>query len=148
MTADIANKLAKQLAALDASLMITVSRRTGKENEAILREALNDKEHCFFWDGTGENPYFAMLALADHIIVTGDSASMLSEACTTGKPVYMIPLEPKGDKPIRRIDKLHAKLQDLGCLKKFDGKLESWDYTPLKDAAAVAKEIKKRIKDK
>ena len=35
------------------------------------------------------NPYFAMLAYADYIYVTGDSHSMLSDAVATGKPVYV-----------------------------------------------------------
>ena len=39
------------------------------------------------WDGTGDNPYFAYLALADALLVTADSVSMVSEAAATGKPV-------------------------------------------------------------
>jgi mitochondrial fission protein ELM1 len=38
------------------------------------------------------NPYLAFLALADVIIVTGESESMLAEAAATGKPVYIYPL--------------------------------------------------------
>jgi hypothetical protein len=37
--------------------------------------------------GQTDNPYPALLALADQFIVTGDSASMLAEAAGTGKPV-------------------------------------------------------------
>ncbi len=32
------------------------------------------------------------LAIADALVVTGESASMLAEACATGKPVYIYPL--------------------------------------------------------
>jgi mitochondrial fission protein ELM1 len=35
------------------------------------------------------NPYLGFLALADEIVVTADSISMLSEAYATGKPVHM-----------------------------------------------------------
>ncbi len=34
----------------------------------------------FLWDGAGENPYFALLANADRILVTGDSVNMVGEA--------------------------------------------------------------------
>ena len=56
----------------------------------ILRDTLAGDKN-FIWDGAGKNPYFAMLGWADAILVTADSVSMLSDACTTGKPVYLIP---------------------------------------------------------
>src|SRR3546814_3642619 len=34
------------------------------------------------------NPNFGILGLADHVIVTGDSVNMVSEAASTGKPVH------------------------------------------------------------
>ena len=36
-----------------------------------------------------DNPYLGFLALADEVIVTADSISMLAEAHATGKPLYM-----------------------------------------------------------
>ena len=44
--------------------------------------------HAFEAGGT-DNPYLAYLALGDQFIVTGESASMLTEACATGKPVHV-----------------------------------------------------------
>lgn len=138
MTPAIMRKLAGQLKELDSGLMITASRRTGAENEKILREALKDTD-AYIWDGTGENPYFGFLAWADYILVTADSASMLSESCTTGKPVYMIPLVGGS----RRLNALHANLMAAGAVRVFEGRLESWSYNPLRDAEKVAGEIKR-----
>ena len=142
MNERVTNILAAQLRDLDAQLMVTSSRRTGANNEAILRQAL---PNAYFYDGSskngGPNPYFAMLAAADFILVTTDSASMISDACSTGKPVYMIPLE--GGHP--RIDKLHKHLQDLGVLKVFNGNLETFSYEPLNDALRVADAIRERM---
>ena len=46
-----------------------------------------------------DNPYAAFLGLADEIIVTGDSASMLADACVTGRPVRYVALpHPKPDR--------------------------------------------------
>ena len=51
-------KLAQDLGVLDASLMITCSRRTGVENQTILERTLNRDNH-YFWDGQDDNPYLA-----------------------------------------------------------------------------------------
>lgn len=140
MTRALTEKLAHDLAGLDATLMVTCSRRTGVENQKILETHLKNGTN-YFWDGTGENPYLGMLGWADYILVTADSASMISESCTTGKPVYMIDLKG-GAKRIRR---LHRNLMRHGALKVFNGSLENYDYEPLNDAGFVAAEIKKRF---
>ncbi len=143
MSAATMTKLAGQLGALDAGLMITASRRTGAENEKILHETLKNSD-AFIWDGSGDNPYMGMLAWADTILVTADSVSMLSEACTTGKPVYMIPLDGGGS----RLDKLHTNLQQSGALRIFEGTLDHWTYEPLRDAEKIANELKERLRDR
>ncbi len=144
MTRAITEKLAHDLCALNetlnASLMITCSRRTGTENQQILDMRLNNDKN-YFWDGSGSNPYMAMLGWADYILVTADSTSMISESCTTGKPVYMIDLEGG----TQRISKFHNNLMRHGALKKFEGVLNHFTYEPLNDAKKVADEIKKRF---
>lgn len=141
MTPEITKKLAEQLKVLKASLMITASRRTGAENEALLKEALEKRPHTYFYDGQGENPYFGMLAFADYILVTSDSASMLSDAATTGKPVYMIELDGGSAK----FDKLHDSLLNKNYIRPFDGQLDSWSYAPLDDANRIAQAIRRLI---
>jgi mitochondrial fission protein ELM1 len=131
------HELAEELKSLienhDTGMVITTSRRTGQENEAILRHELTDTD-AVIWNGTGENPYLAMLALADFIIVTEDSASMISEACFTGKPVYIAKLEGGS----KRFDELHRSLQKAGYIREFTGKLETWYYAPLDENQRVA----------
>ncbi|MEN8176871.1 MAG: ELM1/GtrOC1 family putative glycosyltransferase, partial [Pseudomonadota bacterium] len=39
-----------------------------------------------------ENPYLAYLALADRLVVTGESMSMLAEAVASGAPLYLFDL--------------------------------------------------------
>ena len=65
------------------SIMATPSRRTPHELVAAVREGLANAPG-FVWDGEGDNPYPSILALADAILVTGDSASMVGEATATG----------------------------------------------------------------
>ena len=145
MTTENAALLSRQLLNLKdrygAGLMVTASRRTGKENIKILKEALGACEDVFFWDGIGDNPYFAFLGFADHIIVTEDSVSMTSEAISTGKPVAIAPLEGGA----KRLNLFHQMLREQGYTKPFTGTLETWSYTPPNDMLKVVTEIKKRI---
>lgn len=144
LTTDIARTLAGQLSTLaretGAGLMITASRRTGADNERVLRQALTGAS-IEFWDGRGDNPYFGYLALADAIIVTCDSVNMVSEACATGKPVHVVMLEGGNDK----FKRFHEALRQDGLIRAFTGKLEQWTYPPLDDTAMVAAEIKRRM---
>ena len=39
--------------------------------------------------------YLSALALANYIVVTSDSTSMISEAATSGKPIFVAHMKPK-----------------------------------------------------
>ncbi|MFV3127755.1 mitochondrial fission ELM1 family protein [Niveispirillum sp. KHB5.9] len=133
MMADVADQLAVLVRDQGVGMMITTSRRTGAENEAILKDRLAGLP-VFIWDGMGPNPYFAMLALADTLIVTSDSVAMVSEAASTGKPVHVIDLP--GNAP--KFERFHALLRQAGVTRTFRGVLESWTYQPLDDTARLA----------
>lgn len=135
-----ARTLAEGLAGLPGGLAITPSRRTGEDAMRIIRAALGAKP-AVIWDGTGENPYFGFLAHADAIVVTGDSVSMVSEACATGKPVYVFDLEGGS----RKFERFHRALRDRGITRPFDGALAAWRYPPLDDTARVADEVRRRF---
>jgi uncharacterized protein len=76
--------------AAGGSLLITTSARTRPTVVASLRGALGAPAFLHEWRrGEEENPYPALLALADRFIVTGDSMSMLAEAAGTCKPVQI-----------------------------------------------------------
>ena len=138
MTRNDMERLIQQLTGLQASLMITASRRTGTDNLKRLQDALTDKENCFLWDGTGENPYHGMLGWADYIMVTEDSVSMCSDAASTGKPVYTLPLSGGSQK----FDDFHRFMHSYGATRPFEGRLEHWEYPPLNDAQTIAEAIR------
>jgi hypothetical protein len=75
------------------SLLVSTSARTPKEALTPLEAAIDCPADIFRWfRGAADNPYLGYLALADSIIVTCESMSMLTEACATLKPVYMFDL--------------------------------------------------------
>jgi len=139
-----ARGLAAQLAAMMAmdgvGLAITPSRRTSPEAVAILREALAPRG-AWIWDGTGENPYFGMLALADAIVVTADSVSMVSEAVATAAPVLLARLPGKS----ARIGAFMEAMIEDGRAQNFAGRLKIWDTVPLDDTPAAAAELRRRL---
>lgn len=115
---------------MPASLLVTMSRRTGTRQENIIKKALEGTKSVI-WDGKSPNPYFAYLGLADYIIVTSDSASMISEAATTGKPVYIFELEGGA----KRIDAFKRNIVESGYARLLkDSKLESYKPSALNDA--------------
>ncbi|HYG85031.1 MAG TPA: mitochondrial fission ELM1 family protein [Azospirillum sp.] len=137
---DVAEKLADLTRTRGAGLMVTPSRRTGTDNEAILRARLSGPT-AKVWDGTGANPYFAYLAMADVIVCTCDSVNMVSEACSTGKPVYVIELEGGSPKFRAFLDGLYRD----GIARPFTGELESWTYPPLDETRQIADEVRRRM---
>lgn len=75
---------------IGGSILITTSRRTGKEAEQIIMNEIKEIEQfTYLWGDTSENPYSGFLACADNIVVTADSVSMCCEATGTGKPIYL-----------------------------------------------------------
>ena len=84
-------------------VLLTTSRRTGRAAEEALLAELPDNAWAYRWGDAGENPYFGLLAWSDVLVVTGDSMSMVSEACGTAKPVLI-------DAPAAETSAKHARL--------------------------------------
>ncbi len=132
LDADAAARLGAEASALAAraggSLLVTTSRRTPPAAVDALFAAISVPAFRHRWTGGDDNPYLAYLALADRFVVTGDSASMLSETCATGKPVFVFDLPERPDWRLRALEglracaiagrsaRLYARLVDLGLL--------------------------------
>ncbi|MDX1737354.1 MAG: ELM1/GtrOC1 family putative glycosyltransferase, partial [Alphaproteobacteria bacterium] len=125
----------------DGSLLITASRRSPPATEKILSETLSDCPH-YIWDGQGDNPYFGFLGLADYIVVTCDSANMVSEACATGKPVYVFHMQANRK---TKFDIFHQSLEAGGYCRKLGDSLENWRYDPLNETERLADIVISRL---
>jgi hypothetical protein len=144
--ARLLGQMASALAAeKKASLLITTSRRTGKEAQAALLSAISVTHHFHDPNKVSKlNPFIAYLALSDLVVVTGDSISMCSEACASGKPVLIYSPEGVASEKHQR---LHAALYENGYARPF---LAHSDCTPFKQAPAplnTAGEVAKTIKE-
>ena len=87
-----------------------------------------------FWDGSGDNPYRAMLANADCIVATADSVNMVGEAVATGRPVLIF--TPSGG--TAKIHRFLGGLSAQGAVRPFTGRLETYTYPPIDATPLIA----------
>jgi mitochondrial fission protein ELM1 len=129
------------------SLLVTTSRRTGPELEEVLGEALACPHRLHRFSTARANPYEGWLGLADEVVATADSASLVSEACAAGRRVHLF--RPP-DWRLGRLDRLHARLARLGYLAELGpspdpGPGPPVELPPLEPAREVAREIGLRL---
>jgi uncharacterized protein len=144
LDAAVGRELAGQLAAMmredRVGVAVTPSRRTDPAVTSVLAETLAPLGGDV-WDGSGDNPYFGMLALADAIVVTVDSVSMISEAVATSAPVMLAKLPGRS----RRNNLFTESLLRDGRVRAFAGRLELWPAAPLDDTPQAAAEMCRRL---
>lgn len=127
---ELGSELAKAAKAKGFGLLVSTSRRTGEAATRALQKALQDSGvPLVLWAPPGvlpeqdlgrDNPYHAFLGLAEAVVVTADSVSMVSEAATAGKPVHLWPMPGKLPKKFKI---LFDALAEQGRVRWWDGKL-------------------------
>jgi uncharacterized protein len=75
------------------SVIAVTSRRTSQAATLALQSLLVAPHRVYTWKADRKaNPYRALLAQADVLVVTGESESMLAEAAATTAPLYIFPV--------------------------------------------------------
>jgi hypothetical protein len=127
------------------TMMISASRRTPASWRKRLRNwaALHGAR---YYDGNdaaaADNPYLGFLAHAQRIVVTADSVNMLSEACATGKAVFVY-----APKPLRgKLARFYRELLESGHVRPLRAAPAAWAPTPLRESIAVASEVWRRYR--
>lgn len=91
--ADRLRTLANEIACAGGTPYVTTSRRTPHAVVEALRAQLPAGARLFEWaPDNADNPYLALLGLADGCIVTGDSVSMMAEVVRARKPLGILEL--------------------------------------------------------
>ncbi len=121
-------------------LALTPSRRTAPAARQVFADRLRPLG-AEVWDTTGENPYYGMLALADAIVVTADSVSMMSEAVATSAPVMVAAVPGRS----RRIGLFTQALIEEKRVRPYQARLEHWPVAPMDDTAAAGAEMARRL---
>ncbi|KAL6966839.1 serine/threonine protein kinase [Sarracenia purpurea var. burkii] len=129
------------------SVRISFSRRTPEKISNIILKELGNHPKIYMWDGEEPNPHMGHLAWADAFVISADSVSMMSEACSTGKPVYVIGAE----RCTWKFVDFHKSLRERGLARPFTGledMSESWSYPPLNDTAESANRVRDSLAER
>jgi len=114
-------------------------------------QAIIDKAKIYFdknqilITNVDKKAYLCSLKLADYIIVTCDSTSMISEAAMTGKPIYVAQI-PAIKKNIR-FKKFFKLFKSLNIIKDFENSVEEWNYKKLNETDKISSYIKDQLKN-
>ena len=113
--------------------------------EKIIRKAFNTFSHNHLVFKTiDKNAYLSALSLSDYIIVTCDSTSMISESAVTGKPIYVVNMEPV--KNNKRFKNFYTQFKKLGIIRDLEDKIDLWSYNQLDEVNRIAPTIKEKMK--
>ena len=112
---EVARELIEQCKKLHAqvggTLYFSTSRRTSPQILSALKTQLPEGARLYAWqpDDT-DNPYLALLGLADRFVVTGDSISMMIEVADQQKPlaIFALPTGIQGRLWLNIMRRLHA----------------------------------------
>ena len=89
--------------------------------------------------------YLSAYALANYVIVTCDSTSMISEAATSGKPIFVAHMKTK--KNNYRFKRFFELFKQMGITRDLGEKVETWTYNKHNEAQRIALELKNKIKN-
>lgn len=91
-----------------------------------------------------KSAYLESLNIADFIVVTCDSTSMISEAAVTGKPIYVAHMQ--SIKNNYRFKKFYTQFKKLGIIRDLEDSIDIWSYNQLDEVNRIAPIIKKKMK--
>ena len=123
-------------------LIVVPSMRTPQK---IIDKAKNyfDKDQIVI-PNVDKKAYLCSLKKADHIIVTCDSTSMISEAAITGKPIYVAQMP--ATKNNKRFKNFFNLFISLNIIKELESSVENWTYNKLNETSKIADQIREKIK--
>ena len=126
-------------------LIFIPSMRTPQKVIDIAKE-LFDKNQIIVTD-VDKKAYLSSLKLANHIVVTCDSTSMISEAAITGKPIYVAQMP--AIKKNYRFKKFFELFKSLNIIRDLplNLKLDTWNYEKLNESDKISSYIKHQLKN-
>ena len=123
-------------------LIVVPSMRT-PQNIIEKAKSYFDKDQIVIPD-VDKKAYLSSLKISDHIVVTCDSTSMISEAAITGKPIYVAQMPTI--KNNQRFKSFFNLFESLNIIKELNNSVESWTYTKLNETNKIADQIREKIK--
>ena len=139
----IFNEIKSRFVTKDYKVIIIPSMRTPKKSIELAKKEMNSCGHIV--DSVDKQAYLSAYALADYVIVTCDSTSMISEAATSGKPIFVAHMKAK--KNNYRFKRFFELFKQMGITRDLGEKVETWTYNKHNEAQRIALSVKNKIKN-
>ena len=122
-------------------VIIIPSMRTPKETIDLAIKEMGSCGHVV--NKVDKQAYLSAYALANYVVVTCDSTSMISEAATSGKPIFVAQMKAK--KNNYRFKRFYELFKQMGITRDLGEKVETWSYNKHNEAQRIALELKNKI---
>ena len=140
---NIFNKIKSIFVSDGYKVIIIPSMRTPKETIDLAIKEMGSYGHVV--NTVDKQAYLSAYALANYVIVTCDSTSMISEAATSGKPIFVAHMKAK--KNNYRFKKFFKLFKQMGITRDLGEQIETWTYNKHNEAQRIAIDIKNKIKN-
>ena len=140
---NIFNQIKSIFASNGYKIIVIPSMRTPKEIIDLAIKEMGSFGHVV--NKVDKEAYLSAYALANFIIVTCDSTSMISEAATSGKPIFVAHMKTK--KNNYRFKRFFELFKQMGIIRDLGEKVEHWTYNKHNEAQRIALELKNKIKN-
>ena len=139
----IFNKIKSNFVSEGYKVIIIPSMRTPKASIELAKKEMNSCGHIV--NSVDKQAYLSAYALADYVVVTCDSTSMISEAATSGKPIFVAHMKAK--KNNYRFKRFFDLFKKIGITRDLGEKIITWTYSKHNEAERIATIIKDKIKN-
>ena len=138
---NIFNQIKSVFVSRGYKVIVIPSMRTPKSSIELAIKEMSSCGHVV--DKVDKKAYLSAYALANYVIVTCDSTSMISEAATSGKPIFVAHMKAK--KNNYRFKRFFELFKQMGITRDLGEKVETWTYNKHNEAQRIAAQIKNKI---
>ena len=124
-------------------VVVIPSMRTPKDSIEL---AIREMESCgYVVKGVDKQAYLSAYALSNYVIVTCDSISMISEAATSGKPIFVAHMKAKNNN--YRFKNFFKLFREMNIIRDLGEKVQPWTYSKHNEAERIGNLIRNKIKN-
>jgi len=139
----IFDKIKSNFVSAGYKVIVIPSMRTPKASIELAKKEMGS--YGYVVNSVDKQAYLSAYALANYIVVTCDSTSMISEAATSGKPIFIAHMNAKRNN--YRFKRFFDLFKKMGITRDLGEKLESWTYNKHNEAERIATLINNKIKN-
>ena len=138
----IFNKIKSDFVSKGYKVIVIPSMRTPKASIELAKKEMEICGHII--NTVDKQAYLSAYALANYVVVTCDSTSMISEAATSGKPIFVAHMKAKRNN--YRFKRFFDLFKKMEITRELGEKIEPWTYNKHNEAERIGNLIKSKIR--